>query len=40
MGNGVPALKAFGWHETTSNDESGVAAAIERFALREAAPCA
>jgi Cof subfamily protein (haloacid dehalogenase superfamily) len=40
MGNGVPELKAFGWHETTSNDESGVAAAIERFALREAAPCA
>jgi Cof subfamily protein (haloacid dehalogenase superfamily) len=39
MGNGVPELKAFGWHETTSNDESGVAAAIERFALREAAPC-
>jgi hydroxymethylpyrimidine pyrophosphatase-like HAD family hydrolase len=39
MGNGVPELKAFGWHETASNDESGVAAAIERFALREAAPC-
>jgi Cof subfamily protein (haloacid dehalogenase superfamily) len=37
MGNGVPELKAFGWHETLSNDESGVAAAIERFALSEAA---
>jgi Cof subfamily protein (haloacid dehalogenase superfamily) len=40
MGNGVPELKAFGWHETGSNDEGGVAAAIERFALREAASCA
>jgi len=40
MGNGVPELKAFGWHETASNDENGVAAAIERFALQEAAPCA
>jgi Cof subfamily protein (haloacid dehalogenase superfamily) len=40
MGNGVPELKNFGWHETLSNDESGVAAAIERFALREAASCA
>jgi Cof subfamily protein (haloacid dehalogenase superfamily) len=40
MGNGVPELKNFGWHETLSNDEGGVAAAIERFALREAAPCA
>ncbi len=40
MGNGVDALKAFGWHETTSNDEGGVAAAIEQFALREAASCA
>jgi hypothetical protein len=39
MGNGVPELKAFGWHETSTNDESGVAAAIERFALQEAAPC-
>jgi Cof subfamily protein (haloacid dehalogenase superfamily) len=37
MGNGVPELKTFGWHETLSNDESGVAAAIERFALSEAA---
>jgi Cof subfamily protein (haloacid dehalogenase superfamily) len=40
MGNSVPELKAFGWHETRSNDEGGVAAAIEHFALREAAPCA
>jgi len=40
MRNGVPELKSFGWHETTSNDEGGVAAAIERFALREASPCA
>jgi len=36
MRNGVPELKSFGWHETLSNDESGVAAAIERFALSEA----
>ena len=40
MGNSVPELKTFGWHETRSNDEGGVAAAIEQFALREAAPCA
>ena len=40
MGNGVPELKTFGWHETSSNDENGVAEAIERFALQEAAPCA
>ena len=40
MGNSVPALKAFGWHETRSNDEDGVAAAIEHFALREATKCA
>ena len=40
MGNGVAELKSFGWHETASNDEGGVAAAIEHFALREAAPCA
>jgi Cof subfamily protein (haloacid dehalogenase superfamily) len=39
MSNSVPELKAFGWHETTSNDDAGVAAAIEHFALREAAPC-
>jgi Cof subfamily protein (haloacid dehalogenase superfamily) len=40
MGNGVPELKTFGWHQTATNDESGVALAIERFALREAASCA
>jgi Cof subfamily protein (haloacid dehalogenase superfamily) len=40
MGNSVPELKKFGWHETASNDENGVAHAIEQFALREAAPCA
>jgi len=39
MGNSVPELKAFGWHETATNDENGVAHAIEQFALREAAPC-
>jgi Cof subfamily protein (haloacid dehalogenase superfamily) len=36
MQNCVPELKTYGWHETHSNDESGVAAAIERFALGEA----
>jgi Cof subfamily protein (haloacid dehalogenase superfamily) len=36
MQNSVPELKRYGWHETHSNDESGVAAAIERFALGEA----
>jgi Cof subfamily protein (haloacid dehalogenase superfamily) len=40
MGNSVPELKTFGWHETGTNDENGVALAIEQFALREAAPCA
>ena len=40
MGNGVPELKNFGWHETGTNDEHGVAVAIEHFALREAASCA
>jgi Cof subfamily protein (haloacid dehalogenase superfamily) len=40
MGNSVPELKAYGWHETGTNDENGVALAIEEFALREAAPCA
>jgi len=40
MGNGVAELKNFGWHETASNDEGGVAAAIEQFALRGAASCA
>ena len=40
MGNCVPELKNFGWHETRTNDEDGVAAAIAQFALREVAPCA
>jgi 5-amino-6-(5-phospho-D-ribitylamino)uracil phosphatase len=40
MGNSVPELKAFGWHETGTNDQNGVALAIEQFALREVAPCA
>jgi Cof subfamily protein (haloacid dehalogenase superfamily) len=40
MGNCVPELKNRGWHETGSNDQCGVAAAIEQFALREIAPCA
>ena len=40
MGNCVPELKTFGWHETHSNDQDGVAAAIEKFALSEAASCA
>ena len=40
MGNSVPALKTYGWHETGTNDEGGVASAIERFALRGAASCA
>jgi len=35
MENGVPELKERGWHVTRSNDEDGVAAAIERFALAE-----
>jgi len=37
MGNSVPELKERGWHVTRSNDEDGVAAAIERFVLPEAA---
>ena len=40
MQNSVPELKTYGWHETHSNDESGVAAAIEKFALSKAASCA
>jgi Cof subfamily protein (haloacid dehalogenase superfamily) len=37
MGNSVPELKERGWHVTRSNDDDGVAAAIERFALQQAA---
>jgi Cof subfamily protein (haloacid dehalogenase superfamily) len=33
MGNSVPELKSFGWRETLSNDEAGVAAAIQKYAL-------
>jgi hypothetical protein len=33
MANGVPELKSLGWAETLSNDESGVAHAIEAYAL-------
>ncbi len=40
MGNCVPELKCFGWHQTGTNDENGVAAAIAQFALREPATCA
>jgi hypothetical protein len=36
MENAVTQLKARGWHITRSNDQDGVAAAIERFALLEA----
>jgi hypothetical protein len=35
MANSVPELKTFGWIETLSNDESGVAHAIETYALGE-----
>ncbi len=35
MGNCVAELKQRGWHITGSNDEDGVAAAIERFALAD-----
>jgi hypothetical protein len=40
MENAVPELKTRGWHITHTNDEDGVAAAIERFALRESSECA
>jgi Cof subfamily protein (haloacid dehalogenase superfamily) len=33
MGNSVPELKSLGWHQTLSNDEGGVAAAIAAYAL-------
>jgi Cof subfamily protein (haloacid dehalogenase superfamily) len=35
MDNSVTELKQRGWHVTGSNDEDGVAVAIERFALAE-----
>ena len=36
MGNSVPELKTLGWRETLSNDQGGVAAAIEQYALGDA----
>ncbi len=39
MGNSVPELKTYGWHETGTNDENGVALAIKQLAFREAASC-
>lgn len=36
MGNSVPELKTLGWRETLSNDQGGVAAAIELYALGDA----
>ena len=33
MGNCVPKLREQGWHVTRTNDEDGVAAAIDRFVL-------
>ena len=33
MGNSVPELRTDGWYVTATNDEAGVAQAIERFAL-------
>ncbi len=40
MENSVPELKTRGWHVTHTNDNDGVAAAIERFALPELPECA
>jgi len=39
MGNSVPELKTQGWHVTGTNDEEGVARAIERFAFEERVAC-
>src|SRR5260370_36658480 len=33
MGNSVPALKTYGWHETGTNDESGVGSVVGPFAV-------
>ncbi len=38
MGNAVDGLKQLGWPITLTNDEDGVAAAIERYALGGSAP--
>lgn len=39
MANSVPELKSFGWRETLSNDEAGVAAAIHEYALGSLKEC-
>jgi hypothetical protein len=36
MGNGIRDLKARGWAQTATNDEAGVARAVETFILRGA----
>jgi Cof subfamily protein (haloacid dehalogenase superfamily) len=36
MGNSVPELKMLGWRETLSNEQGGVAAAIELYAFGDA----
>ena len=36
MGNSVPQLKSLGWRETLSNEQGGVAAAIEMYAYGDA----
>jgi hydroxymethylpyrimidine pyrophosphatase-like HAD family hydrolase len=35
MGNAIDAVKAVADHVTTSNNEDGVAVAIERYALKQ-----
>jgi hydroxymethylpyrimidine pyrophosphatase-like HAD family hydrolase len=35
MGNSVAELKSLGWATTSSNDEAGVAEAIDTYALRK-----
>jgi Cof subfamily protein (haloacid dehalogenase superfamily) len=39
MGNCVPALREQGWHVTGTNDQDGVAAAIDLFVLSKAEEC-
>jgi hydroxymethylpyrimidine pyrophosphatase-like HAD family hydrolase len=36
MGNAIPDLRNRGWAETASNDDAGVALAIETYILGEA----
>jgi hydroxymethylpyrimidine pyrophosphatase-like HAD family hydrolase len=36
MGNAIADLKARGWASTDTNDEAGVARAVETFILRAA----